>query len=218
MKRTTLFLAASAIVLLGACKDEQPQVKAPLPPASPVAQVVPSVDAGQSVDARSPDGRLGMMERYAIWKAKKEADEKLAAQNAADEKARLLKFDASKLPKHVALFTFEKKTREALDGAAEKLNGKLDAEDQLKKLAGTQRKAIEAQATSLRALDPKGGNSNIATDHDVILNLLANDYPEAIVAFFEGKTKPLAEVRAEMDKREKKIASWLEEVKASGKK
>lgn len=217
MKRTTLFLAASAIVLLGACKDEQPQVKAPLPPASPVAQVVPSVDAGQSVDARSPDGRLGMMERYAIWKAKKEADEKLATQLAAEEKARLLKFDKSKLPKHLTMLAFEKKTREALDQAAEKLNGKIDASDQLKKLVASQRKGIESQGASLRAMDPKGGSSAIGTDHDVILNLLANDYPEAVLQFFEGQTKPLAEVRAEMDRREKKIGAWLQEVKSAGK-
>ena len=158
-----------------------------------------------------------MMEKYAIWKAKKDADEKLAAQLAAEERARLLKFDKSKLPKHLALFAFEKKTRQSLDQAAEKLNGKLDAADQLKKVAVSQRKAIESQAASLRAMDPKGGSSNIGTDHDVILNLLANDYPEAIVAFFDGQTKSLAEVRAEVDKREKKISSWLEEVK-SGKK
>jgi hypothetical protein len=211
MKRIALLLAASALLMTAACKDEQaPPPKAPSPPA-PVKPVVPS----PSVDASPADARLGMMERHAIWKAKKESDEKLAAEMAAQEKARLVKFDKSKLSKHAALFAFETKTRQALDQAAEKLNGKLDAADQLKKLAVAQRKAIETQANGLRAMDPKGGNSNIATDHDVVLNLLANDYPEAIVAFFEGQTKPLAEVRAEMDKREKKISSWLAEVKSS---
>ena len=211
MKRTTTFFAASAMFLAAACKDEAPPVKATPAPAKP-AIVSQPVDAGPPTDAR-----LGMMERHAIWKAKKEADEKLAAQLAADERARLMKFDKSKLPKHLALFAFEKKTRLALDQAAEKLNGKLDADDQLKKLATLQRKAIESQAQSLRAMDPKGGSSNIGTDHDVILNLLANDYPEAIVTFFQGQTKPLAEVRAEMDKREKKIGAWLEELKSGGK-
>jgi hypothetical protein len=210
MKRTTTLLAALAMVLAAACKDETPPAPPPLFPAKPpVAKppVAPTVDAG------NPDGRLGMMERHAIWKAKKESDEKLAAANAAEEKARVMKFDKSKLAKHVAMFAFEKKTRAALDQAAEKLNGKIDASDQLKKLAVSQRKAIDAQINGLRAMDPKGGSSNIGTDHDVSLNLLANDYPEAIVAFFEGQTKPLADVRAEMDRREKKIASWLEEVK-----
>jgi hypothetical protein len=211
MKRTTTFLAASAMLLAAACKDETPSVKAPPTPAPAKPQ---PLDAGPAIDAGA---HLGMMEKYAIWKAKKDADEKLAAQLAAEERARLLKFDKSKLPKHLALFAFEKKTRQALDQAAEKLNGKLDAADQLKKVAVSQRKAIESQAASLRAMDPKGGSSNIGTDHDVILNLLANDYPEAIVAFFDGQTKSLAEVRAEVDKREKKISSWLEEVK-SGKK
>ena len=214
MKRTRLFLAASAMVLLGACKDEAPQAKAP-PPTAPPLPAAPkaAVDGGQTGDARP----LGMMEKYALWKAKKEADEKLAAQLAADEKARLIKFDKGKLAKHQALLAFEQKTRKALDQAAEKLNGKLDAADQLKKLAVSQRKTIDAQGAALRAMDPKGGNSYIGTDHDVVLNLLANDYPDAILDFFEGKTKPLAEVRAEMDKREKKIGSWLAEVQASKK-
>ncbi len=212
MKRSALFLAASALMFVAACKDETPPAKAPTAPPPPPAPVAKqTVDAGQSADAH-----LGMMEKYAIWKAKKEADEKLAAQLASEEKARLIKFDKSKLPKHLALLTFEEKTRQALDQAAEKLNGKIDAADQLKKLANSQRKGIETQGAALRAMDPKGGNSNIGTDHDVVLNLLANDYPEAIVAFFEGQTKPLAEVRAEVDKRDKKMRSWLDEVKKDG--
>ena len=218
MKRTTIFLAASAMVLTAACKDEAPSVTAtPIMPAPAKPAVAKPVVPSPTTDAGAPDARLGMMERHAIWKAKKEADEKLAAQLAAEERARLMKFDKSKLAKHLALFAFEKKTRQTLDQTVEKLNGKLDAADQLKKLATSQRKAIESQAQGLRAMDPKGGSSNIGTDHDVVLNLLANDYPEAIVAFFQGQTKPLAEVRAEMDKREKKIGAWLEEVKSGGK-
>jgi hypothetical protein len=215
MKRICLFLAAAAMFVT-ACKEETPQVKAPSAPTASTPSTPPvakqTVDAGAAADARP-----GMMERYAIWKAKKEADEKLAAQLASEEKSRLIKFDKSKLPKHLALLAFEKKTREALDQAAERLNGKIDAADQLKKVATSHRKAIESQAAVLRAMDPKGGSSAIGTDHDVVLNLLANDYPEAILAFFEGQTKPLAEVRAEMDKREKKITAWLEEIKNSGK-
>ncbi len=217
MKRTTIFLAASAMVLAAACKDEAPSVQATPMPAPAKPAVAKPVVPSPTVDAGAADARLGMMERHAIWKAKKEADEKLAVQLAGEEQARLMKFDKSKLPKHLALFAFEKKTRQTLDQTVEKLNGKLDAADQLKKLATSQRKAIESQAQGLRAMDPKGGSSNIGTDHDVILNLLANDYPEAIVAFFEGQTKPLAEVRAEMDKREKKIGAWLEELKSGGK-
>jgi hypothetical protein len=155
-----------------------------------------------------------MMERYALWKAKKEADEKLAVQLAAEEKARLIKFDKSKLSKHLSMVAFERKTRAALDEAAQKLNGRIDAPDQLKKLAASQHKRIESQAAGLRNMDPKGGNSAIGTDHDVILNLLADDYPDAILQFFAGQTKPLADVRAEMDKREKKIDAWLAEVQS----
>ena len=215
MKRTVLFLGAAAIFVAAACTEQAPP---PKPERTPTpAKPAPPAPAGPATDARPADARLGMMERYAIWKAKKEADAKLATQLAAEEQARLLKFDKSKMPKHLALFAFEKKTRKALDDAAEKLKGKPDASEQLAKLVASQRKAIEAQAKILRAMDPQGGNSNIATDHDVSLNALANDYPEAIAASFQGDAKPLADVRAELDKREKKITSWLEEVK-SGKK
>ena len=218
MKRTTLLLGTGAILLAAACSEQAPPPKtAPTPSPAKPALPARAADAGPATDARPADARLGMMERFALWKAKKEADEKLAAQLAAEEQARLLKFDKSKMPKHLALFAFEKKTRKALDDAAERLRGKPDALDQLKKLAASQRKPIEAQAKILRAMDPQGGNSNIATDHDVSLNLLANDYPEAIAASFQGDAKPLADVRAELDKREKKITSWLAEVK-SGKK
>ena len=214
MKRIALFLGTGAVFLAAACSEQAPRPKAEPTPVKP-ARVA---DAGPATDARPGDARLGMMARYELWKAKKEADAKLAAQLAAEEQARLLKFDKSKLPKHLALFAFEKKTRKALDDAAEKFKGKPDASDQLAKLVASQRKAIEAQAKILRTMDPQGGNSNIGTDHDVYLNLLANDYPEAIIAFFEGQTKPLADVRSELDKREKKMAAWLEELSAGGKK
>ncbi len=214
MKRTALLLAASVAILAAACKEQAPAPAPKAPPVPVAAKPAPParpIDAGAATDARP----LTMMERHAIWKAKKEADEKLAAELAAAEKARLIKFDKSKLAKHQALFAFEKKTRQTLDQAADKLNGELDGADRLKKLASSQQKAINAQISGLRAMDPKGGNSNIATDHDVVLNLLANDYPAAIVSFFQGQTKPLAEIRAELDKREKKIGSWLDEVKSS---
>jgi hypothetical protein len=111
------------------------------------------------------------------------------------------------------LLAFEKKTRKDLDDAAEKLKGKPDAVAQIAKVSDKQRKAIEAQAKVLRKMDPTGGNSNIGTDHDVSLNLLANDYPAALAAASSGDEKPLAELRAELDKREKKMETWLDEIK-----
>lgn len=215
MKRTAFLLATSAVMVAAACKTQAPPTapKAPAPVRASAPAPVRAVDSGTTADAGSADARLGMMARHAIWKAKKEATEKAAAELVAKEKARLIKFDKSKLAKHEALVAFETKTRQALDQAAIKLNGKLDAADQLKKLAVTQQKAIEAQTNGLRAMDPEGGNSFIATDHDVILQLLGHDYPAAILSFFQGQTKPLAEVRAEMDRREKRINAWLAEVK-----
>ena len=213
MKRICTLILLGTVSLFTGCTEPAPSKPNPAPPKpAPVLEAPRPVDAGAS-DAR----KLGMMEKYEIWKAQKAADEKLAKELAEQEDARLRAFDKTKLPLHLKLLAFERKTRKELDDAAEKLKGKPDALDQIKKLAASLRKPIEAQAKILRAMDPQGGNSNIATDHDVSLNALANDYPEAIAASFQGDAKPLADVRAELDKREKKITSWLAEVKSSKK-
>jgi len=64
-------------------------------------------------------------------------------------------------------------------------------------------------------IDPKGGNSNVVTDYDVMLNSLANDYPQSLLAEVDGDKQPIAEQRAELDKRSRKIEDWLKQVKAS---
>ena len=207
MKRIATLIGLA--VLSASCQE--PAKPTPPPPAKPA----PVVEAAKPVDAGGADAHLGMMEKYALWKAKKEADEKLAKELATEEEARLRKFDKSKLATHLALLAFEKKTRKVLDDAAESLKGKPDAAAQMEKIADKQRKAIEAQAKILRKMDPTGGNSNFGTDHDVNLNLLANDYPAALAAAAAGDDKPLAEVGQELDKRFKKMESWLDEVKTS---
>jgi hypothetical protein len=207
MKRIVTFLGLGIVALVASCQGPAK----PTPPSAP--KPAPVVEAAKPVDAGAADAHLGMMEKYAIWKAKKEADEKLAKELAEQESASLRKFDKSKLSTHLALLSFEKKTRKALDDAAASLKGKPDAAAQLEKIADKQRKAIEAQAKILRKMDPTGGNSNIGTDHDVSLNALANDYPAALAAAASGDEKPLAEVSKELDRRFKKMDSWLEEVK-----
>jgi hypothetical protein len=47
------------------------------------------------------------------------------------------------------------------------------------------------------------------------MNALANDYPDALEASFDGDKKPLEEQNAEIDKRTKKINDWLAEVKSA---
>lgn len=212
MKHIGLLLGIAAVAL-AACTSQEPAKPTPAPAAPPKPAAAEPPKPG---DAGSPDGHLGMMEKYALWKAKKEADEKLAKELADQEAARLRKFDKSKLPVHQKLLAFEKKTRQDLDSAAAKLKGKPDAAAQLEKIAEKLRKPIEAQAKILRKMDPTGGNSNIGTDHDVSLNLLANDYPAALAAAEGGDDKPLAEVRQELDKRWAKMETWLAEVQGGG--
>jgi DNA polymerase III gamma/tau subunit len=216
MKRIALLLGS--VVALAACTSQEPAKPTPppaLPKPAPVAEA-PKPEAPKAGDAGTPDAKpLGMMEKYALWKAQKEADEKLAKELAEQESARLRKFDKTKLPVHQKLLAFEKKTRKDLDDAAEKLKGQSDAGAQMEKVAEKLRKPIEAQAKILRKMDPSGGNSNIGTDHDVVLNALANDYPAALAAAAAGDEKPLAEVRKEVDRRFDKMDKWLEEVKTS---
>lgn len=207
MKRIVTFFGLGIVAFVAGCTE--PAKPTPPPPPKPA----PVVEAPKPADGGTADAHLGMMERHAIWLAKKQADEKLAKELAEAEEARLRKFDKTKLSTHVALLAFEKKTRKVFDDAAEGLKGKPDAGAQMEKLADKQRKAIEAQAKILRKMDPTGGNSNIGTDHDVTLNLLANDYPAALAAAAAGDDKPLAEASTELDKRFKKMDAWLEEVK-----
>ena len=64
------------------------------------------------------------------------------------------------------------------------------------------------------AIDPKGGQSNVVTDYDVMLDALSHGYPDALMGSFDGDKKGLEDVNAELDKRTKKIETWLADVKA----
>jgi len=137
---------------------------------------------------------------------RKASDAKLAAQLAAEEQTRLLEYDRGKVKQHEEIFGFIKKTRAALDAAKGK--------DAVAKLQAKQNKAIVAEGKKVHEIDPKGGNSNIVTDEDVMLNSLANDYPEGLMAAADGDQTAINEQRAELDKRGKKIDEWLKQLKA----
>ena len=162
MRRALGSLALASMLGCGGQAAAPPDTRPAAPPA-PV-EVRPARDGG------SADARLGMMERHALWKAKKEADAKLAAELAAQEEARLLKFDRARLPQHRALLAFVKKARAELDAAAARGKGKPGGRAQIEKVVAAQRKRIEAQGKILHKLDPKGGNSNITNDHDQSLS------------------------------------------------
>ena len=154
-------VALSALLACGPEAPPPPQSR----PAPPPVAVAPRPQG----DGGAADARLGMMERHALWKAKKEADAKLAAELAAEEQARLMKFDRARLPQHMALLAFVKKARAQLDAAAAKARGKPGGRAQIEKVVASQRKGIEAQGKALQKLDPKGGNSNITTDFEMRL-------------------------------------------------
>jgi hypothetical protein len=205
----------ASLTLVAACSKEAPQAPppAPPPPAAPVAEpTAAAADAGaadagpkKSKLAPAPTDGLSLAERMERRKA---SDAKLAAQLAADERQRLLDYDKTKLKLHQEVFSFIKSTRKALDGAKNKAA--------VEKLQEKQSKAIVATGKKLQVIDPKGGNSNVVTDYDVMLNSLANDYPQGLIASFDGDKTGIEEQRAELDKRTKKVEDWMVQLKSSG--
>ncbi len=195
--------------LAAACsKDEPPPSPAPAaaptpPPALPVAAAADAAAKPKMV--ANPDG-LSLADRIAKRQA---GEKKLAAELAIEENKRLLAYDKGKLPLHKETFAAIKKYRAAFDKAKTK--------EDVEKIRGKQEKAIEATAKKMATIDPKGGNSNVTTDYDVMLNALANDFPDALEASFGGDKQPLAEQNAELDKRSKKIEDWLAQLKAAKK-
>jgi hypothetical protein len=213
MRKSPTFVLSIALagLALGACQGESAKPAAPVvaAPAVPPPAVEPAAAAVR--DAAGSDGvvkksKLGPAPTDGLSLAerleRRKADEtKLAAQLAADERQRLLSYDKTKLKLHTEVFAFIRKTRAAYDAAKNKA--------EVEKLRGKLEKPIVATGKKLRLIDPKGGNSNVVTDYDVMLNALANDYPQALAESFDGVQPPLGEQRAELDKRTKKIEDWL---------
>jgi hypothetical protein len=196
---------------IGCSKEPE---KAPAPP--PAAAPPPPPPKQEAIDAAAdsirrakmvaPTDGMSLADRI----AKRQADnKKLADENAAAENKRLLAYDKTKLPIHQQVFASIKKFREAYAKAK-------NAKD-VEKIRNGQQKAIDATGKKMVTIDPKGGNSNVVTDYDVMLNALSNDFPEALAASFDGDKTALNAQNAELDKRTKKIEGWLAEVKAAKK-
>jgi hypothetical protein len=196
--------ALSLMLGLGAACSSQPAAPPPppppaAPPPAPAAQATP--DAGRPKMVANPDG-LSLADRIAKRQA---AEKKLADQLAGEENQRLLAYDKTKLPLHKEVFAAIEKYRAAY--------AKAKTKDDVEKIRAKQEKALEATGKKMATIDPKGGNSNVVTDYDVMLNALANDYPDALEASFGGDKQALDAQTTELDKRTKKIEDWLAQVK-----
>ncbi|HXJ21632.1 MAG TPA: hypothetical protein VMT03_15515 [Polyangia bacterium] len=197
-------LAAAALfstVGLLACSNPPPPPPPPAPP--PPAPAPAAAEPPKPKMVANPDG-LSLADRMAKRQA---AEKKLAEELAVQENARLLAYDKTKLPLHKAVWTDIQKYRAAYGHAKTKAD--------VEKIRAKQQPALEATGKKMSKIDEKGGNSNVVTDYDVMMNALANDYPDALEASFDGDKKPLEEQNAELDKRTKKIDDWLAEVKSS---
>jgi len=205
----SLFAVALSACDKGTPPAPPPAAEAPKPP-PPAPAAVPDAGPAKPKMVANPDG-LTLAERIAKRQA---AEAKVAAELAAAENERLLAYDRTKLPLHKQTFAFILKTRAQYDAVAKKGPS---AKGELDKLRGALSAPIVAAAKKMATIDPKGGNSNVTTDYDVMLNALANDYPAAIAISFEGDQGPLGEQTAELDKRTKKIEEWMKDLSAGNK-
>lgn len=186
---------------------EPPGAPAPAP-AAPAAEGAAESDTGadggrKSKLAPAPTDGLSLAERIERRKAE---EAKLAAQLADEERKRLLAYDRGKLPAHQQVFAFIKATRAEYEKAG--------SEAAVEKVRLKMEKATPPIAKKLQSIDPKGGNSNVVTDYDVMLNLLAGDYPDALKGSLTGGDKQaLAEYAAELDRRTQKVDAWLKALK-----
>jgi hypothetical protein len=184
------------------------QAEAPAAPAGTPGEGAAEADTGTDGGRKSklgpaPTDGLSLAERIERRKAE---EAKLAAQLADEERKRLLAYDRGKLPQHQQVFAFIKATRAEYEKAGSELA--------VEKVRLKMEKATPPIAKKLQSIDPKGGNSNVVTDYDVMLNLLAGDYPDALKGSLTGGDKQaLAEYAAELDRRTQKVDAWLKELK-----
>jgi hypothetical protein len=208
---TWVVVIGSGLGLSFGCEKEP--AKAPPPPVAPPAPPPPPAAAPAAVDASTDSARKAKMVApsdglsLADRIKKRQADEKkLADELAGEEKKRLLTYDKTKMAVHQQVFASIQKVREAY--------AKAKTKEDVEKIRAAQQKTIDATGKKMMTIDPKGGNSNLVTDYDVMLDALSNGYPDALAASFGGEKKPLDEVTAELDKRTKKIEAWLADLKA----
>jgi len=197
-------IAGMGVVSIG-CEKEPPPPPPPAaapPPPPPPAAAAPT-DAAPKPKMVAPTDGLSLADRI----AKRQAEEKkLATELAGQEKQRLLAYDKTKLALHQQVFAAITKVRDAFSKAKSK--------EDVEKIRAAQQKAIDATGKKMMTIDPKGGNSNVVTDYDVMLDALSNGYPDALSESFGGDKKPLEAISGELDKRTKKVEAWLADVKA----
>jgi len=201
-------IAFGLVVMIGVGVSASCEKQAAPPPPAPAAAPPPPppaapVDAAVKPKMVAPTDGLSLADRM----AKRQAEEKkVADQLAGEEKKRLLTYDKTKLPIHQQVFASITKVRAAFTKAKSK--------EDVAKIQLAQQKVIDATGKKMMTIDPKRGQSNVVTDYDVMLDVLSRGYPDALMGSFDGDKKGLDEVNAELDKRSKKIETWLAEVKA----
>jgi len=125
----------------------------------------------------------------------------------AEERERQLGYDRRKIREH-------RKTMKLLAAARARYDRARTAAAvaRVRATMSTLREQLRARET---AIDHWGVNSRLLADYEATIAALEGAYPDAKVAALSGDGQPLRDLRAELDRRTKKMNEWLTEAAAS---
>jgi hypothetical protein len=119
-----------------------------------------------------------------------------------EEEERRLAYDQSREKEHEAVLAALEKARDRIDSAKTKA--------ELNVAAAAVKASLPALRKKVDAIDPKRQSSNLLTDYEAILELLAGPYVTARSAAIEGDGQGSGQLRADIERRLAKARAWLE--------
>jgi hypothetical protein len=137
----------------------------------------------------------------------KKAEAQWREHMAKEERERRLGYDRRKLKQHQVVFAFLRKARQRYDRARTKRS--------IARVQASLREPLADMRRRVVAIDHWGNNSNLLEDYGALLGMLEETYPAAAIASLDGQPRALDELRADFDRRTKKIRDWLVEAEAS---
>jgi hypothetical protein len=139
--------------------------------------------------------------------AGRRSEEQWRVHMAAEERERQLGYDKRKLSEHRALRRLLDRTRARIDQAR--------TPAALARTRAALPALIDEAQRRLTAIDQWGNNSRLHPDYQALIATLAGPYPDAKLAALKGAPRALETLRAEVDRRRKKMAAWLADAAAS---
>lgn len=133
--------------------------------------------------------------------AGQKSHEQWLAQMALEERERQLGYDRRKMKQHRALLAVLLAARKRYDAAR--------TPAAVAALSARTPALLEDAHRRIAAIDHWGVNSPLLPDYQALLQALADSYPAAVTAALHGDRGPLAQARADMDRRLASMRAWL---------